>query len=528
MEKIQKNKKGKDHIEESKKNELLLSSLSFKHITFGNKPQNKVIKDNNDNKIKKLYELPLEQLLKIHFKKHSNFYNDKNYEFGKEYLSPIHKNNSYDNNKITLNKQIQANNFPDIDKQKAFQHSKLSKTLYTNFYKNNELIFKKFNICTHYKNFKNDKDKRKTDINNSIKTNYLKRKLIDNIPITFPLYLSYNNIFDSNSQKERVKKNLDKLICIKTHLENNPDNHFKLIKEFMLKNGIYEEKYLKSENMIKLENYLKQPIIFNPKYTLKQIIKNVIDNKLIKPIINNELENEDLIQNQKPINYFISPLSESNLIKKNHKFKNKIYNNKSVILQEPTKKSNILKNNISHKNLKLTIFENNAKNFENNEKDGKIRFKLSKNNLKVLVKHLEDELNKLKEDKINKLDVNNLFVIKNSFSMKSLDDKNKLVPNLCLSAKGFSERYKSNINKHNNKLKNIISKQQQIKNINNRMYYNNIKKKNIKDFNLYNIRKNLKLTEFVAIKRFKKKLLEGKFENSLYENNKYKNNIKEK
>ena len=99
--------------------------------------------------------------------------------------------------------------------------------------------------------------------------------------------------------------------------------------------------------------------------------------------------------------------------------------------------------------------------------------------------------------------------------MKTLDDKNKFLPNLCLSAKGFSEKYKAHIKKYNVKIKNIFKKQERIKNINNRMYYNNITKKNMKDYDLNDIRKNLKLTEFIVMKRGKQKLFKQYIENAL-------------
>ena len=43
-----------------------------------------------------------------------------------------------------------------------------------------------------------------------------------------------------------------------------------------------------------------------------------------------------------------------------------------------------------------------------------------------------------------------------------------------------------------------------------------MKKKNVKDFDLSNIKKNLKLTEYIIMKRGKEKLIKQKFENEFY------------
>jgi hypothetical protein len=291
------------------------------------------------------------------------------------------------------------------------------------------------------------------------------------------------------SQKERVGKNIEKLICLKTHIVNNPNKKYTLIKEFMLTNGINKEKYLKLSNILKFENYLNQPININPQYTITQIIKNVVNNKIIRPKSYQESENDELIQSQNPLNY----LSDRPIIKK--KIKNK--NNKNIIL---------LKENLSFPKLNFSF---------NKEKDEeKNNFTLEKHNLKILIKNLEDELIQIKNEKNNKLEENNKLIFKNNYSFKNLKDKNKFVPNLCLSTKGFSEKYKHNINKYNNKIRNILSKNEKIKNINNRTYYNYIRNNNIKHLDLSDINKNLRLTEYIVMKRGKEKLFKQNFKDA--------------
>ena len=94
--------------------------------------------------------------------------------------------------------------------------------------------------------------------------------------------------------------------------------------------------------------------------------------------------------------------------------------------------------------------------------------------------------------------------------MKKYEDNNKFVPNLCLCSHGFSERYKNNINKFNNKIKGIISKAEKIKNINKRMYYDSKINKKLKEFDLNDIKKSHKITELVVLSRGKQELLNRK------------------
>ena len=482
---------------------ILSSSLSCKRILYSNNNSNEIIKSNKFKHIN-ISNLKKHNIDFIDLKLNDN--DTPNYKtIHKRKIiyekKPLSTNNI--NNKYKTNKEIQVSDYNEINKNEDnIQPLKLAKTLYTNLYKTKESIFKKINPI----NF-NRKNKNKNNIKNpELITNYLKRKEVDNIPITFPLYLSFNNRFESFSQKERVEKNLEKLICLKTHLSRNPKNRFKLIKEFMLTNGINEEKYFKYNNMIKFEKYLKKPINFNPEYTMNKIIKNVINSQTLISARNKEDEIDEIIIRQKPVNYFVSPLSDRKIIKK--KLVNKIENNK--IIHNDSRNTSSFKNNTSFSNYNSSL--TGLKNIINKEKNN---FNIKDNNLKILVKNLEDELNQIKIEKINKFEKNNKFIIKNNYSMKTLDDKNKFLPNLCLSAKGFSEKYKAHIKKYNVKIKNIFKKQELIKNINNRMYYNNITKKNMKDYDLNDIRKNLKLTEFIVMKRGKQKLFKQYIENAL-------------
>ena len=79
---------------------------------------------------------------------------------------------------------------------------------------------------------------------------------------------------------------------------------------------------------------------------------------------------------------------------------------------------------------------------------------------------------------------------------------------MCLTSRYFSQKYKNNIKKYNDKVQSIISKNEKIKNINKRMYYDNKKNKSLKEFDLADIRKFHKITELVVLNRERKKLMD--------------------
>ena len=122
----------------------------------------------------------------------------------------------------------------------------------------------------------------------NITTNYLNQKESDKIPILYPFFATFDLKYNSKSQRDRYIKNLNKLIQVKTHLTSNKTDHFKIISEFMIKNGINEKKYINSENMLKIENFLKKPFNAIPNFTMKQIIKNIINTKFNKSSTNPE------------------------------------------------------------------------------------------------------------------------------------------------------------------------------------------------------------------------------------------------
>ena len=88
-------------------------------------------------------------------------------------------------------------------------------------------------------------------------------------------------------------------------------------------------------------------------------------------------------------------------------------------------------------------------------------------------------------------------------------DKNKYIPNLCLLNQEFREKCQINIDKKNKKIVKYKNKQEQLKQINNRLFYNIVNKNKINNIDREEIQKNSKLTEFIFMERAKKYLLEN-------------------
>ena len=253
----------------------------------------KIKKDYNDIKPKIKNKIIFEGLSKT-------IYNNNSKNFYKTLTNPKKLALNLDNNKVPIQRDkelIKSNESKPLqimyktfyfnsDKKVKENHSNKNKIkigklcgLSSPFNKK-KIFYRNSNLNIFNKNL--PKTAKRTNINlyKNIITNYLKQKASDNIPITFPLYLSYNKDYDSLSQKERYLKNLSKLMEIKAHLRSNKTDKFKLINEFMVKNGIKEKKYLNEDNFLKMEKYLQRPINLSKNLTMSELIKNVINNKI--------------------------------------------------------------------------------------------------------------------------------------------------------------------------------------------------------------------------------------------------------
>ena len=356
----------------------------------------------------------------------------------------------------------------------------------TNFFKvdksNNTVsdYSKNLNSFQTHKRLKSTEDNKPQHV-----TRYLERKTINDIPVTYPLYLSYYNRYNSISEKYRVDKILGKLICLKTHLMRDPLNKVEIIKEFLFRNGFDKDIYYTKDKINNFYNYLKQPFSFPPEHNLSDVINDAINFKY-----DEEKDNENMelsianILNYMPKNRKWDSVGYSS----KRKAKNKSYENKviyNLIMEELYKKRYV--NNDIYKNKTLPI----------------------------LIKDLEHELRKIKNDKMAKLEKYNELLNNKKIQTIKLCDTNKYVPNLCLVSNGFREKYLLAIDKKNRKIIKNINKQEHLKKINNRMYYDKLRKNNIAEFDRNDIQRKLKLTEYIVMERAKKKLLYQKVKNIL-------------
>jgi len=311
--------------------------------------------------------------------------------------------------------------------------------------------------------------------NNSMITTYLDRKKINDLPVLYPLFLSYNNSYDNQSEKCRVNKILEKFVQLKTQIVKDYKNREKIIREFLMRNGINDKKYFTSEKFASLNEYLKKPFKFDPKKRTVDIIKEALNYKY------------DLIETDRnellPVNIF----NNYNITHRNNFFRHYKSNSMNDL---KIKEKKIYQNPICLK-------------FE--------ELKYDSAHLPKLVMELEENLEKIQnegDEKINKLrgGVGKLkkFMIK---------DKNKYVPNLCMKNEDFKGQYDFLIKRANSKLLNSYNRMQHIREINDRMYYNNLKKKYHDQGVTDEIKRKLKLTEYIIVQRAKKKMFLEQFNN---------------
>ena len=202
-------------------------------------------------------------------------------------------------------------------------------------------------------------------------TRYLERRKINDLPVTFPLFLSHNNKYNSVSEKNRVDKILNKLICLKTNLIRDPLNKVEIIKEFFLKNGFDKDIYFQEEKIINFFNYLKKPFAFPPEYNLEMVINEGIN--FISDDYQEDNNDIDMVNYYVPNRTCIEFYENNNTKVNNSSNENEITYN--VFMEE--------------------IFKKRYKNYEN----------LRNKTLPTLIKDLEHELRQIKIEKMNKLDI---------------------------------------------------------------------------------------------------------------------------
>ena len=135
------------------------------------------------------------------------------------------------------------------------------------------------------------------------------------------IYLSFLKKNFNESEKIRYYSMLKKLSTLKYILEIEPNNKFKILRYFLLKEGILNKKYLKEECLNNLIKFIKRKkAIINPSFTLKENLINILNNKYDYNLknIENESSHNDYLRNKKIRN--IINLNETIYRNKNTQF----------------------------------------------------------------------------------------------------------------------------------------------------------------------------------------------------------------
>jgi hypothetical protein len=121
-------------------------------------------------------------------------------------------------------------------------------------------------------------------------------------------YLSFINKNFNESEKIRFYSMLKKLSSIKylLELEQNSNNKNKIIKSFLLKEGILNKKYLTEKCINNFMNFIEnKKIIVNPSYTFQENLINILknsknDSNILKNIENTKIDEsyKDYLQNK--------------------------------------------------------------------------------------------------------------------------------------------------------------------------------------------------------------------------------------
>ena len=181
------------------------------------------------------------------------------------------------------------------------------------------LAMKKNNIYDKIENFiqtESNKIYKENNINIFNKKQYIKPrieinkkdiKMIRNNKNSMT-YLSFLNKNFNESEKIRFYSMLKKLSSIKylLELEQNSNNKNKIIKSFLLKEGILNKKYLTEKCINNFMNFIEsKKIIVNPSYTFKENLINILknsknDSNILKNIENTKIDEsyKDYLQNK--------------------------------------------------------------------------------------------------------------------------------------------------------------------------------------------------------------------------------------
>ena len=277
---------------------------------------------------------------------------------------------------------------------------------------------------------------------NYVRKGFFGRKNKDNLPLNFPLVSTSLNIYSSKSEKERYEKLLNEFGKLDYYLKIYPNNKLQIIKDFLIKYHITDLNQYSKEQILNIENYVKQFSFFlEPNKDIKSILKDILDGKIKINKFNKKKT-------------YISPYYVNWKKKLDENKENKIdyYKNLDLIKQN-----------------KLYVEEKNySKNYQN------------------ILNDLQLDINQYNEKNLNDIKKENHF---HNFNFVTSLKKPHPIESLKIVLTSKKKKIqKIMLQKSKSQGKYSISK------ITNRLYYNRIRK----PLDMTQIQKNKKITEFAA------------------------------
>ena len=277
---------------------------------------------------------------------------------------------------------------------------------------------------------------------NYVRKGFFGRKNKDNLPLNFPLVSTSLNIYSSKSEKERYEKLLNEFGKLDYYLKIYPNNKLQIIKDFLIKYHITDLNQYSKEQILNIENYVKQFSFFlEPNKDIKSILKDILDGKIKINKFNKKKT-------------YISPYYVN--------WKKKLDENKANKI-DYYKNLDLIKQN------KLYVEEKNySKNYQN------------------ILNDLQLDINQYNEKNLNDIKKDNHF---HNFNFVTSLKKPHPIESLKIVLTSKKKKIqKIMLQKSKSQGKYSISK------ITNRLYYNRIRK----PLDMTQIQKNKKITEFAA------------------------------
>jgi hypothetical protein len=103
-------------------------------------------------------------------------------------------------------------------------------------------------------------------------TYYMEKSNKGEIPIIFPHSKVSSKEYNNFSEKNRFEKLSDQFMKLKQYIVNDELNEKFYLKEFMMKNGIYEEKYYTIDKLTNFGNFLFSDMEIDTSKAIKEII----------------------------------------------------------------------------------------------------------------------------------------------------------------------------------------------------------------------------------------------------------------